>query len=175
MTTGWRTGVRSAAGTILAQAAAGIVVGIVWAMLAPRVFGIKTADGVDLVNPETKAYVGQDAYFLIVTAVVGLVCGITVWWLVRRRDAASAIALALGGLAGAYIAWRVGRAMGPTGLQDWARTASLGATRALPVDLRATAVLVAWPLLAVLAHLGLVLATDRPVSPGDQPEPSPQP
>ncbi len=172
-TTGWRTDVRSAAATVLAVAAAGIVVGIIWAALAPRLRGIKTADGVSLVDPESKAYVGQDAYFLIISAVVGLVCGIVVWWLVRGRDAASAVALTLGGLAGAYLAWRVGRALGPSDLQAWARTAPLGATRALPVDLRATAVLMAWPLMAVLAHLGLVLATDRPVSSGDRREPAP--
>ncbi len=171
-TTGWRTDVRSAAATVLAVAAAGIVVGIIWAALAPRLRGIKTADGVSLVDPESKAYVGH-AYFLIISAVVGLVCGIVVWWLVRGRDAASAVALTLGGLAGAYLAWRVGRALGPSDLQAWARTAPPGATRALPVDLRATAVLMAWPLMAVLAHLGLVLATDRPVSSGDRREPAP--
>ena len=173
-TTGWRTDVRSAAATVLAVAAAAArrrrdhLGGT-----RPAAARDQTADGVSLVDPESKAYVGQDAYFLIISAVVGLVCGIVVWWLVRGRDAASAVALTLGGLAGAYLAWRVGRALGPSDLQAWARTAPPGATRALPVDLRATAVLMAWPLMAVLAHLGLVLATDRPVEAGDRREPAP--
>lgn len=64
--------------------------------------------------------------------------------------------LALGSLGGAAVAWQLGMALGPSGdVVGHARTAGQGVTFDAPLELGALGVLVAWPIAALLVHLGL--------------------
>ncbi|MFL6137622.1 MAG: hypothetical protein ACJ74O_07470 [Frankiaceae bacterium] len=143
--------------TALGLAALGVPVAGIWYALAPRVLYQVVATGRGSpVDPETKAFIADDGTFFLLTAVVGLLCG-TVAYLVGRRCALGvAIGLAVGGIAGAIVAWKLGTSFGSGGFHHALRTDPTGTTVRGPLGLRAKGTLVAWPVGALLAFvLGL--------------------
>jgi len=119
------------------------VAGLIWAAVAPRPLLQEIARGeAELVNAETTAFIGADAWFALITVVGGLITGILGYrLLVRRAGAAAAAGLVLGAVAAALLAMWVGDniglgtynhliASGPTGVFFHASLA-LGAKSAL--------------------------------------------
>jgi hypothetical protein len=147
---------------IVGLAVVGVPAGVVWNAVAPHAEGEIVEEGVDLVDPATKAFIGADAVFMIVMAVVGVMAGVVAWRLGRRYGPAVSIGLALGGLAASYVAWKVGWGLTHGAVLHWADTAPVGARRALFVDLGAKGALCAGPLAAVLTHLALTGLVDKP-------------
>lgn len=128
----------------------GAPIGLLWSTLAPRARVVVLAGGPDLVDPNTKAFIAADGTFLLLTGAAGLLCAILALMLGgRRHGAATALGLAVGGLAAAYLAWRVGHRIG---LADFRRAARgpVGTSALLNLSLRAKGVLVSWPLMGVL-------------------------
>jgi hypothetical protein len=134
----------------------GAPVGVLWAALAPRVAVVKVAQGVDLQMPETKAFVGADGSFLLITLGVGLLCGIVAAYLGRRQAPGVALGLAAGGVLAALVAWKVGHRIGYDAYTQLRDVAKVGATGSAYLQVRAKGVLLGWP---VGASLGLLLAT----------------
>ncbi|MDT4938355.1 MAG: hypothetical protein QOG80_2026, partial [Pseudonocardiales bacterium] len=65
-----------------------------------------------LVQPdETEAFVAADGRYAVITGVVGLVAAVALWRLKRVRGPVAALALGVGGLAGAWLTEIVGRAL----------------------------------------------------------------
>ena len=134
----------------------GAPVGLIWAAVAPKVLVEPTPEGLSLVAPDAKTFVGADGWFFVIALLTGLVCGVVAWRLGRRRQLGTALGLSVGSLAAAIIAWRVGH------LVDVPRLSSL--LQALPgkptidptLDVRAKGVLLAWPVGAVSAFVVLL-------------------
>jgi hypothetical protein len=144
----------------------GVPAGFLWNAVAPHAQGEVVEDGVDLVDPVTKAFIGADVVFMIIMAAIGLVAGVLAWRLGRRNGPAISIGLVLGGLAAAFIAWKVGWSSTHDAVLHWAHTAPVGARRDLFVDLGAKAGLVVMALAALLAQLTMVaLFEERSRSP----------
>jgi hypothetical protein len=67
------------------------------------------------------------------------------------------IALALGGLLGSLLAWRVGIWLGPTqNVVAHAKAVGKGVTFSAPLKLGAKGAVLAWSLSALVVHLGLM-------------------
>ena len=113
---GWpevRADLRVAAGLVLLLAVAGVVAGVVWAWLAPRAdFRITDAGPVVIGNPSEELFAADDAVFVLVLAVFGLVAGVSAWFLRRRRGVAIVLALSVGCAAMGVVAWQLGELLG---------------------------------------------------------------
>ncbi len=146
-----RGDVRAAVATAVGVALLGAPMGLLWSTVAPRARVVVLAGGPDLLDPNTKAFIAADGTFLLLTAGAGLLCAVGALLLGgRRHGVATALGLAVGGLAASYLAWRVGHRIG---LADFRRAVRgpVGTSTVLNLSLRAKGVLVAWALTGVLS------------------------
>lgn len=113
-----KTEVLEAAVITVCVALAGVVLGLLWAWLAPRVPLV--GDLVDknwvvyLKDTEGEQAIGVDGTFTLLALAFGAVSALVVFLVRRRGGVPLVVALALGGLLGSVLAWRVGVWLGPT-------------------------------------------------------------
>jgi hypothetical protein len=143
---------------LLGTAAVGLLVGVLWLCLAPRVPLYADNSAVYLKDPEGEQPIGQDGWFALLGLAAGLLTAVTVFWCTRRRGGGVAVALglALGGLLGSVAAWRLGVALGPTrDLVAHARQVRAGTRFDGPLEIRAKSALLVWPTAATVTLLAL--------------------
>ncbi|MCH0562792.1 MULTISPECIES: AAA family ATPase [unclassified Streptomyces] len=157
---GMKTELREGAVVMVAVAVTGALLGVLWWWLAPHVplVGEET-DGswvVYLKDSEGEQAIGVDGTFTLLALAFGLVSALAVFAWRRRGGVPLVVGLGLGGLLGALLAWRVGVWLGPTDdVLAQARAVGKGVTFPAPLKLSAKGALLAWPLAALLVHLGL--------------------
>ncbi len=151
---------RAAAWLALALALIGVPAGLVWWALAPRAEFRITADGPVVVgSPSAELLVADDAIFILVMAVIGLLAGLAAWPLRRHRGVTLLAGLAVGATAAGAIAWLVGELLGEGPTE--AQLSDVGGVVTTGLDLGATAALAVAPFLAVLIYLiGVVVNAD---------------
>ncbi|MFF7241165.1 AAA family ATPase [Streptomyces collinus] len=157
---GMKTEVREAVLITLAVALSGVLLGLLWWWLAPHVPLV--GDQVDkswvvyLKDTEGEQAIGVDGTFALLSLAFGAVSAVVVFLLRRRGGVPLVVALGLGGLLGAVLAWRLGVWLGPTSdVIAHARAVGKGVTFSAPLKLGAKGALLAWPLAGLLVHLGL--------------------
>lgn len=155
-----KTEVRDAAVITVAAALAGVLLGVLWNWLAPRVPLVgEVIDGswvVYVKDTEGEQAVGVDGTFTLLALAFGVLTGVVVFLLRRRGGVPVVLALGVGGLLGSLVAWRVGVWLGPS--QDvlaHAKEAGRGVTFSAPVKLGAKGALLTWSFAGLLVHLGL--------------------
>ncbi|MFD9790613.1 DUF2567 domain-containing protein [Streptomyces sp. NPDC059070] len=151
-----RAELRGAVIAAVAVAATGILLGLLWLWLAPRVPLVADDKAVFLKDTEGEEAIGADGTFILLALGFGVVCAAVVFLLRRRGGIPLVVGLALGGLVGSWLAWRLGMWLGPT--QDVvaaARAAGKGVTFDAPLKLNAKGALLAWPIAAMGTHLAL--------------------
>ncbi|CAM5333229.1 MULTISPECIES: AAA family ATPase [Streptomyces] len=148
--------IRRAALTALAVALLGLLLGFLWSRLAPHVPLVSDGEAVYLRDTEGEQAIGADGTFALLALAFGAVSGVAAFLVHRAGGILLVCGLALGSLGGAAVAWRFGMALGPDGdVAGHARDAGQGVPFDAPLELGALGVLVAWPLAALLVHLGL--------------------
>ncbi|MFI9252268.1 AAA family ATPase [Streptomyces sp. NPDC053069] len=157
---GMKTEVRDAAVITAAVALGGVLLGLLWWWLAPHVplVGDRAGGGwvVYLKDSEGEQAVGVDGTFTLLGLGFGLVSAVAVFLLRRRGGVPIAVALGLGALLGSLLAWRLGAWLGPeSDVLAHAKAVGKGVTFSAPLKLGAKGALLAWPLAALLVHLGL--------------------
>jgi len=130
---------------VLGIACLGPVVGLLWWAISPVVPGVVVQVAIYPRETQPAGYITADAYFAILTAVVGVVVAL----LVRRRwtgpDGLALAGLTLGGLAGSALAVLTGYAFSaPSRPQVGA-----GSYVEVPLSLGATGWLLVWPIFSV--------------------------
>ena len=155
-----RADLRPAALLALALAGVGVPAGLVWWALAPRADFRITEDGPRVVgSPSGELLVADDAVFVLVLAVVGLLAGIAAWLLRRHRGVVLLAALAVGATAAGAVAWLVGELLGGGPSEE--ELATVGGTVTTGLELGATAALAVAPFVAVLVYiLGVIINAD---------------
>jgi hypothetical protein len=151
-----RADVRSSVRLALVLALAGFPTGLAWWGLAPRAdFRITEAGPQPIGSPSDELLVADDVVFVLVLAAVGLIAGIAAWRMRRRRGVATVVALAVGTVATALVAWQVGELLGvgPTEAQ----IADVGAVVTTSLTLGSPAAIAVGPFMAVLAYVVAVL------------------
>ncbi len=137
-----KTEVLEAAVITVCVALAGVVLGLLWAWLAPRVPLV--GDLVDknwvvyLKDTEGEQAIGVDGTFTLLALAFGAVSALVVFLVRRRGGVPLVVALALGGLLGSVLAWRVGVWLGPTqNVIAHAKAVGKGVTFSAPLKLGA--------------------------------------
>ncbi|WP_327269817.1 ABC transporter permease [Streptomyces sp. NBC_01218] len=161
-----RAAVRQAAAVTVVLALAGVVLGLLWLWLAPRIPLISDSTAVYLKDSEGEEAIGADGTFALLAAGFGLVSAVVAFLLRRTGGIATVVALALGGVLGALLAWWLGTSLGPTSdVVAHAKEAGRGVTFDAPLELHAKGALLAWPIAAMLVHL-ILTAAFAPRDPG---------
>ncbi|ATL27055.1 hypothetical protein KY5_2037c [Streptomyces formicae] len=166
-----KTEVRQAAVLAVAVAVSGILVGLLWLWLTPRVPLISDGKAVYLKDTEGEQAIAIDGTFTLLALGFGVVCGVVAFLLRRRGGLPLVVGLAIGSLCGALLAWQLGKWFGPeTDVVAHAKAVGKGVVFDAPLELKAKGVLLAWPVAALAVHLGLMAL----FGPRD-PEPYPAP
>jgi hypothetical protein len=155
-----KTEVREAGVVAVTVALGGVLLGVLWWWLAPHVPLVgDVVEGkwiVFLKDTEGEQAVGVDGTFALLGLAFGVVSALVVFLLRRRGGVPLVVGLAVGGLLGSLLAWRVGVWLGPAeDVVARARDVGRGVTFSAPLKLGAKGALLAWPLAALVLHLGL--------------------
>ncbi|MCG7527133.1 ABC transporter permease [Streptomyces sp. OfavH-34-F] len=149
-----RAGVVAAAVTV-----SGVLLGLLWLWLAPRVPLVSDGSAVFLHNSEGEESIGADGTFALLGLAFGAVSAGLAFWYERRGGIWLTGGLALGSVLGALVAWQVGTRLGPTDdVVAHAREAGKGVVFDAPLELHAKGMLLAWALAAMVVHLLLAAA-----------------
>lgn len=151
---------RVAASLVVLLGLLGLPVGLLWWQLAPVAELTIRSDGGFYSEAQPQEFVAADGWFAVLTAAVGLVAGLLVWWRVRATPYGVVVGLAVGGGLGAVVAWRTGVWLGRVDL-DAVASAPVGTTAALPLALGMRGLLVVEPVLALVGWLAADLLTSR--------------
>ncbi|GAA2148288.1 hypothetical protein GCM10009760_40120 [Kitasatospora kazusensis] len=149
-------GLITAAGALL-----GLLVGVLWLHLAPRVMLVAGTDAIRYVDPEGEQRAGADTVFALLGLGAGLLTALVAFLLTRRRGGGISVAvgLAAGGLAGSAIAWKLGMRLGPsTNVLADAKRAGQGVDFSAAIELGARGALLVWPITAMVVLLALSAA-----------------
>jgi hypothetical protein len=143
----------------LGCAVAGVVVGVVWRLVVPLAVVEKDAAGVvQVAGAETE--VAADGWFAVLAALAGVLAAVAAVLLLRTGRLGALVGLAIGGLVGALVAWRVGLLLSPPEVAASAKAARVGDTFEGPLRLSALGVLLAWPTAAVITFFAIVAGLD---------------
>ena len=145
--------------TALYVTLAGAVAGLVWAAVAPK---LSKPEVLSLSGAMFHPQVGADAWFLVVGGLAGIACTVAATLAFGEPGPGMVGGLAVGGLAAAFVADRVGYLAELDGSTKMAVAAlrSLGITpdvAEIDFRIRSLGVLTVWPI-ASLAVVGLVMA-----------------
>ncbi|WP_330295947.1 hypothetical protein [Streptomyces sp. NBC_00503] len=149
--------IRDGAAIALAVGVTGVLLGLLWAWLAPRVQYVSNGEAVFLRDTESEARIGADATFFLLALGFGVLSAVAVFLWRRRGGVPQVVGLVLGSAFAAVAGWRLGLWLGPsTDLVGVARKAGKGVPFDAPLELMAHGALLAWPMAAVIVHLALM-------------------
>ncbi|GAA3370300.1 hypothetical protein GCM10020367_16410 [Streptomyces sannanensis] len=150
---------RDAVLVAVALTVVGVLLGLLWLWLAPRVPLISDGRAVFLKDTEGEEAAGADGTFTLLAAGFGVIAAAVVFRLRKHGGIPLVVGLAVGGLLGSLVAWRLGVWLGPTqDLVAHAKEVGKGVVFDAPLALGAKSALLAWPVAALLTHLGLTAA-----------------
>ncbi|MER5728071.1 hypothetical protein ABT084_06885 [Streptomyces sp. NPDC002138] len=159
--------VRDGAAVALLVGVAGVLLGLLWVWLSPRLQYVSNGQAVFLKDTESEARIGSDGTFLLLSVGLGAVSAAATFLWRRAGGVALVVGLGLGSVFAALVGWRVGLWLGPSDdVVARAKQVGEGVPFDAPLQLLAYAVLLAWPMAAVAVHLALTaLFTPRDPSP----------
>jgi hypothetical protein len=153
--------------TLAGSALVGLLAGLIWGELAPRAMLQEVSSGTAaLVNAETTAFIGADAWFCGIGAVAGLITGLLGYrfGVARRTGGARAAATAgliLGAVAGAFVMLWLGEQIGLSGYNQHLASSPNGTVFHASLALGAKSALVFWPMFTAIVILVAEWGTRR--------------
>lgn len=149
--------------TVAVLAALGAGVGAFWAAVSPHVAVVISADGPGVQPGGGEEFFAGEGVFALIGIAIGLLTGFAVWYTARRwRGPLVLAAVFAGSLAGALVAWQVGRHLGLAHYQELLRSSDVGRAFTKPVDVRSKGLLLFQPTVATAVYLFLAGWTGRP-------------
>ncbi|MFC6886229.1 MULTISPECIES: hypothetical protein [Actinomadura] len=162
---------RTWAVTTAVVAVLGPLAGLLWHAIVPDVAYVVIQGEALLADPEGQGPIGVDARFALIGLVAGALCGVAGYLAGgRRNDLPLLFGLVVGGAAASLLAWRVGHQIGLADFHRAVRGAPDGRNVTGVADLRATGVLVFWPLVSAAVYGLLEMIVKRlPARDGGEP------
>lgn len=173
-----RTGILIALAIVAGSAVLGLLGGLIWNVVAPRALLLEISAGTaQVVNAETRAFIGADAWFCLIAAVAGLLTGIVGCWLgIARRSPGTRLAVTIGliagAVAGAYAMLWLGQQLGQAGYQHDLADSPVGTTFSGALLLGAKSAIALWPLFTSIVLVLAELGGRREAGPGAGPGPT---
>ncbi|MFJ8665856.1 DUF2567 domain-containing protein [Streptomyces sp. NPDC093600] len=151
------TELRQAAVVAAVSTVAGTALGLLWLWLAPRVPLISDGKAVFLRHSEGEAAIGADGTFVLLALGFGAVAALVVFLFHRHGGVGLVLGLAAGGVLGSLLAWGVGTYLGPThDVVGHAKAVGPNVVFDAPLKLEMwQGAILAWPLAAMIVHLGV--------------------
>jgi hypothetical protein len=155
------------------SAVLGLLAGLIWGEFAPRAMLQEIGTGTaEIVNAETSAFIGADAWFSVIAAVCGLITGVAGYrFLVARADrgtrAVAAAGLVLGALAGGLVMLWLGEQIGLSGYNHLLADSAKGTLFQASLTLGAKSALAFWPMFAGIVILVAEWGTHHPDAKND--------
>ncbi|MGH3728627.1 MAG: DUF2567 domain-containing protein [Micromonosporaceae bacterium] len=138
----WGRELAAATGVMVALAALGVLLGVLWQLVTPGAEILMTGDGPVHADSSAETYFADDGWFAVIGAVGGVLSALVVWLLVRRhRGPLLLVGTVAGCLLCAVVAWQVGRHIGLAEFQQVLDRAEPGDTFRRPARLGALGVL----------------------------------
>lgn len=129
------------------SAVVGVLMGVLWWMLAPEVVGVVVNGGLAADSQEGQKLFERDAVFALLAAGCGFVLAVTFAARHRRSPVTALVTLVVCGVGGSWIAQLIGGLLGPGsdigGLSD-------GAEQVFPLQLESRAGLIVWSMVATV-------------------------
>lgn len=142
---------------------------MLWWVVAPLTLVVKRPDGLFRAGGEAdESAIAADGWFAVLALATGILVALVVHLRTRPGRVAPLIALAVGGLLGAVVAWQLGRLLGPGALEATARGLPDGARFHAPLDVSAYGVLLAWPMGAVITYFAVAAGAESSASAADE-------
>jgi hypothetical protein len=181
---GGRSAARATAAWVAAALAGsvllGLLAGLIWGEVAPRAVLQEIGSGTaQLVNAETTAFIGADAWFCGIAAVAGLITGLVGYRFgVAPREggarAAVAVGLIIGAIAAAFVMLWLGEQIGLSSYNQHLAASPDGTVFHASLALGAKSALAFWPMFTAIVIFVAEWGTRRTRDP-DEPEEPPEP
>ena len=156
---GWpevRQDLRTGRGLLGGLILAGVPVGVLWWLLAPRAdYRVTEAGPVPVGTPPLELQVGDDVVLAFVLLGFGALAGAGAWLLRRGRGVGTLLLLAVGTSVGAVVAWQTGELLAPP--PGEAVLSEIGAQVTTGLRLASLPVLAAAPFAASLVYVACAL------------------
>jgi hypothetical protein len=144
---------------VAGSAALGLLGGWIWGEAAPRALLQEISTGTaELMNAETRAFIGADAWFCGIAVVAGLITGIIGYRFGIARQAGGtraviAAGLIIGGVAGAFVMLWLGEQIGLSAYNQHLASSANGTVFPESLSLGARSALAFWPMFTAIAIL----------------------
>ncbi|HEX6686912.1 MAG TPA: DUF2567 domain-containing protein [Candidatus Limnocylindrales bacterium] len=135
---GRQAGREALAATVVALAVAvgGVLLGLLWYLLAPPLPLKKVEAGMAFITPQPEELAAQDGWFTILGFVFGVLAAVATWVLVRRwRGPWQLVALLVGAVGAGFLAWKIGTQIGQDEYRDKVASAPMGTVIDRPIEL----------------------------------------
>lgn len=131
----------------------GLPLAWLWSRLAPPQVSIVQADGaLGALPPESQHRFDDLALFVLLGAAVGVLSGVAVWLLRRRRGPLALLGLAAGSLVAAWLAMRTGQSFADGRYASAVQAAGPDSVVSAVPRLESAWILIAQPLAAVITY-----------------------
>jgi hypothetical protein len=137
-----------------------VVAAVVWWQVTPLAEYTRTADNAQMDEQELGRQVAADGWYVVIAAVGGLLSGVMLLSLRRRDPVATVVLVVLGSLLCGWVMLRLGLWLGPADPKSVLPHAAVGSKVPLQLEPKATGVVYAWPIMALVGAIGVIWGTD---------------
>lgn len=148
---------RDVAVIVAAFLVAGLVVGLVWPHLYDPAVAVRTREGISTDEVQLAKKFASDGWFIVLGMGVGLVLGLLLMLTRHTHEVVTLVAIAVAAAAAAYLAAKLGAAMGPADPESILKNADVGTSAPTQVRLESSVGYLIWPLSASLGALLVLL------------------
>jgi hypothetical protein len=158
---------------VAGSAVIGLLGGLIWGEAAPRAMLQEIGTGTaQLVNAETSAFVGADAWFVGISVVAGLLTGLAGYRFLMARAGqqarlAATVGLILGAIAAALVMLWLGEQIGLSAYNQHLASSPKGTLFPASLGLGAKSALVFWPMFTAIVILVAEWGTRHQGDPAD--------
>lgn len=139
---------------------AGLLGALIWWQLTPLAEYTRTVENGVMDEQQLAKYVATDGWFVVISAVGGLLSGIALLSWRRRDPVLMVILVALGGAVATWVMLQTGLALGPPDPDATIRSAKVGAKIPVRLDPTTTGIYVTWSVCALLGAIGVIWGTN---------------